>query len=82
MNIPPRILEEFGESARGLEFGKTALELHFKQGIPRIVINTQKSFHLTKKEVEGLFLEGAQEGIESRRGRGSIPLAPINERTN
>ena len=55
MNIPPRILEKFGEFARGLELGKAALELHFKQGQPRVVINIDVSFHLTQEEQEGLF---------------------------
>ena len=55
MNIPPRILEKLGEFSCGLEFGKAALELHFKQGRPRVVINAEMSFHLTQEELEGLF---------------------------
>jgi len=68
MNIPPRILEKFGEFAQGLEFGKAALELHFKQGQPRVVINIDVSFHLAQEELEGLFLEGTQEGIKTEGG--------------
>ena len=55
MKIPPRILEKFGEFSRGLEFGKAALELHFKHGKPRVVINMDVSFHLTQEELEGMF---------------------------
>jgi len=55
VKIPPRILEKFGEFSRGLEFGKAALELHFKHGKPRVVVNAEMSFHLTQEEMEGLF---------------------------
>ncbi|MCL2191656.1 MAG: hypothetical protein FWB79_06695 [Treponema sp.] len=62
MKIPPRILKEFGEFSRGLEFGKAALELHFKQGKPRVVVNAEVSFHLTQEELEEMFqLEGKHE---------------------
>jgi len=55
MKIPHRILEKFEESARGVEYGRVTLELHFKQGIPRIAINKEVSFHLTQAEQEELF---------------------------
>jgi len=55
MNIPHRILKEFSQASRGMEFGKVLLELHVNHGDPRFVINTQKSFRLTKEEREVLF---------------------------
>jgi len=58
VKIPPRILEKFGGYARGLEYGCVSLELHLRQGRPRLGIKVDESILLTEGEAAELLQEG------------------------
>ena len=63
MKIPERMLKQFAESVRGLEYGTAMLEIHIKGGTPRAVITRQDSLLFTKEELEEFLRE---DRLESR----------------